>query len=649
MRHLIAFLFLVLAAQSFGQKFPFYKHYDWDKNPQPIDLNLSDPLYYYTKYLLTVEYAWDDYYGQYYKYKTEHYRVRLSTDAAIEEFNKVYISMEDVVSRKELKARVIKKDKVVDLKPKIEEFFSESEKEQYFYFPISGLELGDELEIIYTLKMESEFNGDQFFFQGEIPIYDFDFKFIAPNDSYFQFLAHNGLSEPELLDTVLQRNMWIIHMDSIPAFRSEYFCEYNNVTMKLDASLRGFNSPKDKSFSPYDDFKLSLNFVYNKVYDGKDKKSLRAISDEIGVRAVHSQEKNIRIIENYVKMEIALNSALPIDIPVNEIIETERSSTIGAIILFMALFQENGIEYEYGFVSDRYDTHFSDEIESLYFLQSYFFYFPEINKYLAPLDFSSRLGYLDRNWIPNNGLYLTSKQYPYPTTKGKVKPIPSTTARDNVDSTIIRINVNDAMDDLEMTVEVHSMGYGAGKHQCYYYIYSEDRRKEVHEELLNYLNDNSKFKMTTIEGIDPEDAFVRPIVIHGELTELYTPLLEKAGNMTIFKLGHIFGEYVDPREIEKKKTDFVFGNPFTTSTTVIITFPEGVKISNTDKILQSDNFSSHEDILVSTKVEINDNVVVVYRRDEWRTTRYSIDQMDTMLEVFRYYNELSKMNLIIER
>lgn len=78
----------------------------------------------------------------------------------------MYISMENAVSLKNIKARVIKSDETVEFKPKVEEFYSDDVSQQYYYFPIEGIEIGDEIEILYTLKMESAVDGDQFFFQG---------------------------------------------------------------------------------------------------------------------------------------------------------------------------------------------------------------------------------------------------------------------------------------------------------------------------------------------------------------------------------------------------------------------------------------------------------------------------------------------------
>jgi hypothetical protein len=501
----VLFILLFLGINSFGQLYPFYKNHDWEDTPQLSSREVPGELYYYTKYLLAIEYEYDLNSGSYFKYETEHYKVKLATDAGIEEFNKIYIPMDGVYRIKKLSTRVIKEDKVVKLSPKVEEFYSEDADERYYYFPMSGIELGDEVEVMYTLQKEPEFDGDQFFFQSDIPIYDFDFYFIAPNDAYFQFLPHNGLKSPELIDTILQRHQWFMHMDSIEANEPEYFSEYNNTIMKLDASLRGFDSPTDNSYSPYDEFNALLNMVYNVTFEKKDAKALRALNTTLGIYRMNSVEEKVRAMEHFIKTEVLISSSNP-DASMAEIVESRKTNSIGSILLLMGLCQQAGIEYQYGFISDRYETRLSDEIESMHFLQNYFMYFPEIDQYLAPLDFSTRLGYLSADWVPNNGYFLTHKTYPTLSTDWIVKPISGTTAQQNKDSIIIRINVDENMLNGELTIERHISGYKAGKYQTYYYLYSENRKEEKHNELLNFFQDNSKFKMTEISNTNPEDA-----------------------------------------------------------------------------------------------------------------------------------------------
>ena len=647
MRIAIIILFLGCFVQTHAQKFPFHENHEWESKPALETEVIETELYHYTKYLLCAEYIYSAYEYQYYKYETQHYKVKLSTDAAIEEFNKVYIAKEDVVKIKRLNVRVIKPDEVVVLRPQVEEFYSEDEEEQYYYFPLSQIELGDEIEVIYTLQKQPDFDGDQFFFQSDIPIFNFDFIFIAPNDAYFQFLAHNGLQEPELVDTILQKHQWTIHMDSIPAYEPEYFSEYNNTAMKLDASLRGFDSPTDKSYSPYKEFNEILNMVYNVQFSGKDAKALNKLNEELGVHQTRDQLQKVRLIENFVKNELLVTGNTP-DQRLSDVVKNRKANSIGSILLIMGLCQEADIQYEYGFISDRYDTELSDEIESMYFLQNYFIYFPEIKKYLAPLDYSTRLGYLSADWIPNNGYFLKEKKYPYPTTDWEIRPIEGTSAAMNRDSVIIRIKVDEDMLDGELTIERHIRGYKAGKYQTYYYLYSDSRREEQHDELLNFFQDNSRFKMTEIQNVDPEDAFVKPLVIKGKLTELYRPFIEKAGNKTIFKLGNLFGEHVSVKDLEKKKTDFVFANPLTRSWTIEVTFPKGVNITNFDDLFQTDDYCSLDEINSSLSLDLQGNVLTAIARQEYLSHRYSIEDKEEVFNAFRYYDELTKLNLIIE-
>ena len=144
-------------------------------------------------------------------------------------------------------------------------------------------------------------------------------------------------------------------------------------------------------------------------------------------------------------------------------------------------------------MSDRYDTQFSEEIESDYFLQEYFIYFPEAKTYLAPLDFYARVGYMDYDWVPNKGLYLQPKQYPVRKVEHSVKPIGGTTAEENRDSTVIIINVDQNLVDTEIFIERHISGYDAGEHQVIYDLYTESKKKKVHDDLLDVFGDQKTF------------------------------------------------------------------------------------------------------------------------------------------------------------
>lgn len=638
--------FIIFTSFVYGQQYPFYEHYQLESEPVAIERPPSDQIYYYNKYLLAVEYEYDYFSGTFYKYQTQHYRVKLNKDAAIDEFNKVYISMEDVVRIMKVEARVIKADETLEVPIEMEDFYSEDEDEKYSYFPIGGLELGDEVEVRFTLKMDNMVNGDQFYFQGEIPIYDFDFHFIAPNDSYFNFLSHNGLPEPVLVDTILQRHQYDIYLDTIPAFKSEYFSEYNNVIMKLDASLKGSDDGAG-DYSPYDSFVDYANEVFNQPLSGADKKYLNRKLEELGVSRMNPQITNLRKIENYMKNDFLIGYGTP-GMSIKDMVKTGRGNGTGSLQLFFGLLAQANIPYEFGLLSDRYDTHFSEGIESDYFLQEYFIYFPEAKTYLAPLDFYTRIGYMDYDWVPNNGIFLTPKQYPKREIEHSIKPITGTSAIENKDSTIIFIDVHENLIDMDINIERFIWGYDAGEHQVIYNLYTETKKIRVHEDLLDVLNDNSSYKMTAIENTDAEDAFYQPLIIKGKVTTLHTPLIEKAGDRTIFRLGEIFGEYIDPKEVERKKSHFTFSHPIWRTTTVVVNFPNEMKVANPDAMDTFDKLTKQKGIQINSKFKLEGNVLTYTQRDIYEYNTYPIEAKEDMIKIFKFHNELSKINLVIK-
>src|ERR1035438_8771038 len=85
-------------------------------------------------------------------YKTVQKIVRVNDDKAIERFNKVYISMSDVISVKDIKARSITKDgKVTEVdKNNIKVMEKNENTGTYKIFAIDGLEKGSEVEYYYT-------------------------------------------------------------------------------------------------------------------------------------------------------------------------------------------------------------------------------------------------------------------------------------------------------------------------------------------------------------------------------------------------------------------------------------------------------------------------------------------------------------------
>jgi hypothetical protein len=647
----ILLLISVLIFSLFGltQKYPFYDNYKWEKSPELNDRGLQDPVYYFNQYDVIVEYIYDKSRGTYNKYETSHYRVFLNSDAAVEEFNKIYISLKDVYNVLNLEARLIKKDGIEIIKPEIEEFYNEDENEEYYYFPVSGIEVGDEIEVIYTLKMAQFMNGDQFVFQNEYPIFNSSFYLIAPTYFKFAFETYNGFPKPKKMDTIIQVNHYYSHLDTISAFKNEYYSEYYNSIYKLDVSLHSIDeNGYFERYYPYERTVKYMNDNYNlPIKKGVQKKIMQKMI-AFGCNLSVNEEHNIRLIENYIKIKINFSSQF-LDLGLLETLKLERTSAQGIIKLYKAFLDVLNIKYKYGYISERYETHFSENIESDYFLQNFIFYFPKTNKYLAPLDFSSRLGFISPDWVPNNALFVTETKVGVRKSNYAVKSVPAVGYVHNKDSTVLKIKLAENLVDMKIEVEVYLTGYEAGQLQAFYYLYSPEKKKKMAKEILNFMGDHSIYKVNEILNTNPEDAFVKPLIIKGEITQLYTHLMEQADKKTIFKLGNVFGDGIELKEIVDRKTDYTFAFAFLSIKTVELFLPEGAKVTNLVNIQEFEDFIDLDGFSLSSTISVDNGKIVYVKKNAFKKQKYSIDEKEKMTKIFQFYNDIANMNVIIEK
>ncbi len=649
MKKIIFTLIIIGSLTSmYAQKFPFYKNFKWDENPTIINRHIDDELYYYNQYDVAAEYIFDEMKGSFFKYEFFHYRVFLNKPASVDEFNKIYIPLEDVHNVVNLKARLIKANgNVVDIDPEIEDFFNQEEQKEYQYFPVSGIEVGDELEVMFTLKKDPQFNGDQEEMQGDVPVFNSNFYLICPKWMKFKFEAHNGYPTPVRLDTIIHMKEYYAHADTVPIYEQEYYSEYNNTIQKIDFTLYKIKeNGKYTSYSPFERVTNSANSVYNvEVKKGTQKKLIKHLESK-GIKLTGSTEQIIRKIELFIKLNIKQSYKYE-DKGVLETLKTRRTSVIGIIKLYKAIFEALDIDLKYGYISDRYDTHFSDQIESDYFLQTYFFYFPKIKQYMLPLNFQYRLGHIDPDLIPNNALFITENKK-YRTSEYDVKPVPYVDYTNNTDFKTLHITLDENLKDVTVFIERETKGYAASKLQAYYFLYSPNRKNEKLYDFFNPFG-FSTLKITDIKNIQPEDAFVKPLILKGKYTHFNHLLFEYADDKIIFKLGNIFGDHIELKEITNRVSDYVFHYAYHAKRTVVLHLPNNLKVSKLVEIPEFEQLNDLDGVDISSTIKIDGNTITYVKEEKYKKQRISKSEKDKMAEIFQFYNDLINMNIILEK
>src|SRR5690606_30568773 len=106
--HIITFICFLAGITTFAQENLFYKSYTWENIPDfklPAE-NEEDILE--LKSRVVIEYAFEG--DQFTEYFLEHRILWLNSDAAIEEYNKIYLPHSSTSQLEVNKARVISKD-----------------------------------------------------------------------------------------------------------------------------------------------------------------------------------------------------------------------------------------------------------------------------------------------------------------------------------------------------------------------------------------------------------------------------------------------------------------------------------------------------------------------------------------------------------
>ena len=202
---IISFFFISLL--SFGNF--ENEDYSWEGKPVRHTLSAAEELENTVriKDVRILEYAYNDA-GALEMLSVNHKIIRVNNDAAVNDNNKVYISMYGVIDVVKLQVRSISKaGKITELNENnIKEIDNVEKNHGYKIFAIEGVEVGSEIEYIYILKSQPELYGREYF-QFENLNKDVTFKIICPDNLVFETKSFNGF--PTLKDTTYNERNYL--------------------------------------------------------------------------------------------------------------------------------------------------------------------------------------------------------------------------------------------------------------------------------------------------------------------------------------------------------------------------------------------------------------------------------------------------------
>lgn len=578
-----------------------------------------------------------------------HRRVKVETNNAIDNYNKIYIPVNNIISILNIKARFISSaGKITELaQESIKEVKNLENKGDFKIFAIEGIVIGGEIEYFYTLR--SKFNAFQSIrMQGEEPRVNTEVIFTFPSKLDYLIKSYNGFPD---FTTEKDEKSGITVMSAktnyIPALAQEKYTNYNANLMRYEYTL-AYNSYTSVLRS-YSWSKVSSN-MYNNFYDlsKNEAEAIDKLSKKLQIKDGKIEEK-IRTVENWIKTEISISEAITKAPTLDEIIDLKQTSKYGATRLFVTLFTHLNIPFELVLTCDRTQRKFDPDFNGWNFLDDYLIYFPDIDQFIVPDDPQIRLGVNAFNYQGVYGLFLHPIKYneKLGSMAYQIKKLPVLPYTKSIDSLFVKVSCDFNKLKTDMIIHRKLSGALGFSFQSFWESIDDERHKEIITEVFDMGDKNTNIQSYKVINGSRTDIGIRPIIFDVNLTA--NSLVESAGNDFILNIGKTIGTQSEMYQTSKRKLpiDIEFGHSFCRK--IEFNIPKGYKVSNLEEINMKVEMTENGKVsayFTSWYEQIGNNIYI-YSREVYPELEYKISSFNEFREVINASADFNKKKLIV--
>ncbi len=649
-------IFLCLVAVnhfSYGSDL-FFDEYDWQYEPEfeVIQLEFKDLNAIILKDLKVVEFFFDEEHNTLLQLYTVHTKIQVNTHEAIELYNKHYMPMNRVLGIEDLRVRVITNNGVKEIDEiDLKDYEGEDDYTSYKYFAIEGVEIGSQIEYIYTFKMLPQLEGSREFFQSDELKLNIEFHIYCEDKMYFNTKSYNGFQELTLDTTIEGKNHYYAKIAQIEPLKPELYAPYNNSLMRVEYKLDHIKPADEVKLYTYEQLSDQLNKYLRSDITKKDIKSLKKLSKKLDLEGL-SEFWKIRKIETFIKRNITISEQSNDELEKLEtILEKLVADQRGVIKLYVSMYDLNEVDYLYGLTSDRTKVSMDPEFESYSFLENYVFYFPGIDKYMAPTEIFYRVGFIPFKWSNNYGLFIKSVKYGE-TIKGIgelrfIEPLEYSVSEDKLD---IKIEIIGDFEALKLDIKRSLSGYNATFIQPIFELIPETERKLVVKELLNLSGKDVVLNDFQLKNSSLDSFYLKPLIIQGTATT-NNAFYNKAGSRYLLKIGEIIGEQMEMYQEEERILPVE--NEFNRNYERKIQFeiPAGFSVRNLD-VLRTNIFheeNGEKSMAFISDYEIEGDLVKVFIQEYYKKLDLPVEYFDQFRKIINAAADFNKKVLIFEK
>lgn len=621
------------------------RDYDWDDRVDYVFESDKDREILYVNDITAYDFEKDDLK----QYKLWHLAHLLNSDEAVDDHNKLFISVDESEELVEIMIRVISPDGSIaeEKDPELLSSVDEDSGEYYTYFAIKGIETGDIVEYMYVIKSNPVYQGTIRRMQREVPVREYHFSLLSPENLIFDFKTYNTDSVVVPDEDYEEMNLWKLDLYDLPGIPEEEYAPVYllsaSVVYKLDQNR--YNNTRD--ISSYGNVARNLYTNLHEL-EKKEGKALKKFIRQLDIDDL-SVENKIKTIERVVKTDIRMDNAGGTS-NIDEIMDGAAANDFGLMRIFVNVFDQVGIENEVVITSNRRFSKFDPEFEAFNFLSEYLMYFPGTDAFMAPTWFEFRYGLVPEQYTNNYGLFITERKLgDFTTGIGKIKYIPSAPYSASASNHYAEVEFSEDMEEAKVDLTLELTGYYAANLQPYFPYYDEERKEEIVKNILEGNMETMEIGEWTLEGIEEEDIGEEPFRVKCKGTD--NSLIRKAGEQYLFKLGLLIGPQMEMYSETARQNPLYSDYKREFRRELKVHIPEGYSMKNPDDLIFNETYINEGDttLYFVSSYKIEDDLLTV-RLDEYYDQLYfPVEEYEEYRRVVNSAADFNKVVLVFEK
>ena len=643
-------LLLLLAALAFGQDLK-YANFKWDTIPFS-SYNLKQYGDENTVILAAkncIEYQYNPISQKLEMFITVHRKYLILTDQALNDVNKISISLSEESSIVDMNARYITQDgNVTEVsKDRIKTIENDENSKYNKLFAIEGASVPGIVEYYYIIKRPYIIHNSHYC-QWQVPAYNVSFELYCPNNFRFLFKSYNGappVTEEFVRDSTMLH--YSLFLDSVSAMPKEQwalnYANFKRVTYSFSynyatsiARVRTLDHAAEFFYESY----MELN--------KKETKLLASALKKISLKNANDEEK-IRKIELWAKTNIHyIKTSDQRAQNVEFILKNKIANGIGFIRLLIGLYKIADIPFEFVLTSDKTDYRFDPDFNAWNYLDDGLLYFPTIKKYIKPDEFSYRLGYIPTKFQNNYGLFLKIVRLGnVESFKQSIRLIEPVPLKNNMDTMYVKASIS--KDGNQINYHLHRLMYGTtlSDYQAYYDLINDEGKKEL-QNMFVKMGNNAVVDNCIVRNTAQEDVLVKPFEFEAEA---HTDAVNMANDKYIVNIGELIGSQAELYNEKKRQQPVDVRELHGYYRLIEFTIPDGYRCADISPlnidVLLNDGTGIYARF--TSKAQIINNIIRI-DIDEWyNKMEYPIELYDAFKAVINAAADFNKASVVLEK